>query len=233
MASSNFPAVDQSSIRSLTGFMSTAKEKWNASGANEAMSKITASIPDSTREYVTQATGQIFSRERLRTVSLFFGIGEERPFYVEKNPSLLVARIKHNLQFFYLNYLLIAAIFFVLTLFVSPSAIIGMALLGGAWAYVIKSTQSGSMKVGSVTVSQKQATVVMGVISCFVMIWILSGVFWWAAFLAGLVTLAHGSFRDASMHQDGEDQVTMMGEVAPTSAAADAEQASFLGDPQV
>ena len=68
---------------------------------------------------------------------------------MEKNPSLLIARIKHNIQFFYLNYLLLSALFFVLTLFVTPSAIIGIALLGAAWAYIIRATQNGSLKIGS------------------------------------------------------------------------------------
>jgi hypothetical protein len=78
-------------------------------------------------------------------------------------------------------------------------------------------------------VSQSQATIVMGVISAFVMIWILSGVFWWALFLSGFLTITHATFRDASMHQDGGDQVTMVGEVEP----AGGEQVAFLGDPQV
>lgn len=225
------PNVSASSLNSVIGVVNSAKQKWNTSGANEVVSKFSASIPNSTKDYISQTTGQLFSRERLRTITICFGIGEERPFYVEKNPSLVVARIKHNLQFFYLNYLLLAAVFFILTLFVTPSAIIGIALLGGSWAYVIKASQSGSLKIGAFAVSQKQATVVMGVISCFVMIWILSGVFWWALFSSGLLTITHATFRDASMHQDGEDQVVMVGEVAPSSS--DGEQAAFLGESQV
>ena len=124
------------------------KEKWDSSGANEAVSNFSASIPESTKDYISQTTGQLFSRDRLRTVSVCFGIGEERPFYVERTPSLLIARVKHNLQFFYLNYLLMVFVLFCLTLFISPSAIIGMALLAGAWVYVIKATQSGSLKLG-------------------------------------------------------------------------------------
>merc|ERR1712183_996917 len=156
-----------STLNKFANVVKSAKEKWNSSGANEAVSKFSASIPDSTKDYFSQTTGQLFSRERLRTVSICFGIGEERPFYVEKNPSLLIARINHNLQFFFLNYLLLSAIFFVLTLFVTPSAIIGIALLGASWAYVIKATQSGSLKIGSFAVSQTQATIVMGIISAF------------------------------------------------------------------
>jgi len=220
-----------STLNTFASVVNSAKEKWNSSGANDSVSKFSASIPDSTKDYISQTTGQLFSRERLRTFSVCFGIGEERPFYIEKNPSLLIARIKHNVQFFYLNYLLLSALFFVLTMFVTPSAIIGIALLGAAWAYVIKATQSGSLKIGSFAVSQTQATIVMGIVSAFVMIWILSGVFWWTLFSSGFLTITHASFRDASMHQDGEDQVTMVGEVEPTSPTG--EQAAFLGESHV
>lgn len=230
MASNTNPSNSASALGSLVGVVNSAKEKWDSSGANDAVSKFSASIPDSTKNYISETTGQLFSRERLRTVSVCFGIGEERAFYVEKNPSLLIARIKHNIQFFYLNYLLLSAVFFVLTLFVTPSAIIGIALLGAAWAYIIRATQSGSLKIGAFAVSQSQATIVMGVISAFVMIWILSGVFWWALFSSGFLTITHATFRDASMHQDGDDQVTMVGEVEP---AGGGEQVAFLGDSQV
>jgi hypothetical protein len=188
------------------------------------MSRFSASIPESTKDYLSQTTGQLFSREKLRSVSVCFGIGEERAFYVEKNPSLLVARIKHNAQFFYLNYLLMLAVLFGLTLFVSPSAIIGIALLAGAWVYVIRASQTGSLKVGAFSISQTQATVAMAVISAFVLIWILSGVFWWALGSSGFLSVLHAALRDASMHQDGEDQVTMVGEVSPAG-----EHAAFLG----
>lgn len=211
-------------MSTLVGVMNTAKEKWDSSGATEAMSRFSASIPESTKDYLSQTTGQLFSREKLRSVSVCFGIGEERAFYVEKNPSLLVARIKHNAQFFYLNYLLMLAVLFGLTLFVSPSAIIGIALLAGAWVYVIRASQTGSLKVGAFSISQTQATVAMAVISAFVLIWILSGVFWWALGSSGFLSVLHAALRDASMHQDGEDQVTMVGEVSPAG-----EHAAFLG----
>lgn len=218
-------------MNTLVGVMNTAKEKWDSSGANEAVSNFSASIPDSTKVYFSQTTGQLFKRERLRSISVCFGIGEERAFYVEKTPSLLIARVKHNVQFFFLNYLFLLAVLFGLTLFITPSAIIGIALLAGAWVYVIRASQSGTLKVGSFSISQTQATVVMGGISAFTLIWILSGVFWWAFGSSGFLTVLHAGLRDASMHQDGEDQVTMVGEVEPVSQAG--EQAAFLGQPQV
>jgi len=69
----------------------------------------------------------------------------------------------------------------------------------------------------------------MGLISAFVLIWLLSSVFWWTLASSGFLVVVHAGLRDASMHQDGEDQVTMVGEVAGPAS----EQAAFLGDPQV
>eukprot|EP00536_Pseudo-nitzschia_multiseries_P008724 jgi/Psemu1/319461/estExt_fgenesh1_pm.C_2270002 len=223
-ANAGHPGQSASAMNTLAGVMNTAKQKWDSSGANEAVSKLSASIPDSTKVFLSQTTGQLFTREKLRSVTVCFGIGEERAFYVEKTPSLLVARVKHNVQFFYLNYLFLMAVLFGLTLFVTPSAIIGIALLAMGWAYVIRASVNGSFKIGSFSVSQTQATVVMGVITAFSLVWILSGVFWWALGSSGFLTVLHACLRDASMHQDGEDQVTMVGEVEQPG-----EQAAFLG----
>mmetsp|Transcript_56039 Transcript_56039/g.135644 ORF Transcript_56039/g.135644 Transcript_56039/m.135644 type:complete len:235 (+) Transcript_56039:178-882(+) len=213
-----------STLGTLVGVMNSAKEKWDSSGATEAMTNLSASIPQGTKDYFSQTTGQLFSREKLRSVTVYFGIGEERSFYVEKSPTLLAARVKHNLQFFYLNYMALTAVLFCLTLLISPSAIIGIGLLGLLWLYVIRSTSSGSMQVGPISVSQTNATIVMGAFTVFVLIWLLSGVFWWTIFSAGFLIVVHAGLRDASMHQDQEDQVAMMGEVAGQ------EQAAFLGN---
>ncbi|KAL3902888.1 MAG: hypothetical protein SGILL_010656, partial [Bacillariaceae sp.] len=82
-------------------------------------------------------------------------------------------------------------------------------------------------------ISQTHATIVMGIISAFVLIYLLSGVFWWTLFSSGFMTVVHAGLRDASMHQDEEDQVTMVGDVAGSSGIHASEQAAFLGDPQV
>ena len=88
----------------------------------------------------------MFNREHLRSITIFFGLGEERPFYVEKSPSLLMARLRHNTAFFYLNYMMMFAVLFVLTLVTTPFAIIGIGLLGLAWVYIIRSSQEGILK---------------------------------------------------------------------------------------
>ena len=107
------------------------------------MGKLSQNIPDSTKQYI----GSVFKRDHIRSLTVYFGIGEERPFYVEKTPSLLVERLRHNLSFFYLNYLMLTGILFCLTLLISPSAIIGMGLLALAWMWVIRASQSGTLAI--------------------------------------------------------------------------------------
>lgn len=111
------------------------------------MNRISASVPQGTKDYFVSATGQVFNKQKLRSVSVCFGIGEERAFYVEKAPALLVARVKHNLTFFYLNYMMLTAALFCLTLVISPTAVIGIGLLGALWLYVIRQTQNGAMLI--------------------------------------------------------------------------------------
>jgi hypothetical protein len=120
-----------------------SKEKWDSSGANDAFGRVSASIPDSTKNYV----GTLFNREQLRTSGVYFGIGEERPFYVLTTQSLLMTRLRHNLTFFYFNYTLLTAVLFCLTLLTTPSAIIGIGLLAVAWMIVIRASSTGSLKI--------------------------------------------------------------------------------------
>eukprot|EP00522_Entomoneis_paludosa_P005855 CAMPEP_0172458106 /NCGR_PEP_ID=MMETSP1065-20121228/25788_1 /TAXON_ID=265537 /ORGANISM="Amphiprora paludosa, Strain CCMP125" /LENGTH=224 /DNA_ID=CAMNT_0013212189 /DNA_START=60 /DNA_END=734 /DNA_ORIENTATION=+ len=203
-------------MSSIVGLVNTAKEKWDTSGGNEVMGKVSAAIPESTKKYVSG----IFKREHLRTLTVFFGIGEERPFYIEKTPSLLVERLRHNAAFFYLNYFLLTAILFCLTLVISPSAIIGMALLAAAWMWVIRASQTGALKIGGISIPQQTATIVMGIISIFALLYLLSGIFWWTLFTSGFFCAVHAFMRDASMHKDLEDAVAMEGDLQMGEDAA-------------
>lgn len=64
----------------------------------------------------------------------------------------------------------------------------------------------------------------MGVFSAVVLIYLLSSIFWWTLGSSALLVAAHAALRDASMHQDGDDEVAMVGEFSGESAA-------FLGEP--
>jgi hypothetical protein len=137
LASLTFHFINSHSIPFIS------KEKWNSSGANDAVGRVSDSIPDSTKQYI----GTVFKREHLRSITVFFGIGEERSFFVEKTPSLFIERLRHNMVFFYLNYVLLTSVLFCLTLLISPSAIIGIGLLALLWMWVIRSSQTGSLVV--------------------------------------------------------------------------------------
>lgn len=62
-------------------------------------------------------------------------------------------------------------------------------------------------------IPQKTVTILMGGISVFVLIWVLSSIFWWTAFSSGLLIGVHALFRDASMHKDMNDAVAMEGDL--------------------
>ena len=53
----------------------------------------------------------------------------------------------------------------------------------------------------------------MAVISFFVLMYLLTNIFWWTLFSTGLLVAIHAFLRDASMHKDMDDVVTMQGDL--------------------
>eukprot|EP01082_Thalassiosira_pseudonana_P013184 g12483.t1 g12483 contig6:2005434-2006590(-) len=209
-------------LSAISTASSTIKNAWDSSGGSEVLSSVHSNIPQGTKDYLADAKNKIFNRQHLRSPAVFFGIGEEKPFYLERIPSLVTERLRHNVAFFYLNYILLTAVLFGLTLLISPSAIIGLGLLGFAWMAVIKATSEGSMQVKGITITQKQASIGMGGLSVLVLIWLLSHIFWWTLSTSGFLTGVHCLLRDASMHKDEEDRVEMQGDLSLD------EEATFL-----
>jgi len=60
----------------------------------------------------------------------------------------------------------------------------------------------------------------MGVLSVFVLLYLLSGIFWWTLFTSGFFVAVHAFLRDASMHKDMEDAVAMEGDLQMGEDAA-------------
>ncbi len=108
---------------------------------------------------------------------------------------------------------------------ISPGAIIGIGLLGFAWLAVIRATSEGSTMIGPVTISQKQASVAMSVISALVLMRVLRHIFWWTVGSSGIIVSIHAFMRDASMHKDSEDKIEMTGDIG---IGGNEEEASFL-----
>jgi hypothetical protein len=201
-------------LSALNSASSNIKNVWDSSGGSQALGSIQSSLPQGTKDYLADAQNKVFNRKNLRSPTVFFGLGEEKPFYLERVPSLITERVKHNLSFFYLNYALLTALLFCLTLLISPSAIIGIGLLGFAWMAVIRATAEGSVQIKGITITQKQATIAMGAFSVMVLIWLLAHIFWWTVSTSGFLTGVHCLLRDASMHKDEEDRVEMQGDLS-------------------
>ena len=53
----------------------------------------------------------------------------------------------------------------------------------------------------------------MGGVSIFVLLYLLSNIFWWTVFSSGLMVAGHAFLRDASMHKDLDDAVAMEGDL--------------------
>lgn len=212
-------------LSALNTASTSIKSAWDNSGGSDVINNVSNNIPQGTKDLFADTKNKVFNRQALRSPTVFFGIGEEKPFYLERVPSLVTERVRHNLSFFYLNYIMVTGLLFCLTLLISPSAIIGIGLLGFAWMAVIKATSGGSMQVKGITVTQKQASIGMGVVSVLVLIWLLSHIFWWTLSTSGFLTGVHGLLRDASMHKDEEDKVQMQGDLSLGE-----EESSFLND---
>lgn len=208
----------------IGGMVGKAKQSFRGTQANEILLDVSSSLPVGTADYIHAAKAKFFNLAFLRSPKVYLGIGDERPFYLERDASLLAGRMRHNLSFFYLNYLLLAAVLFVLTLLVSPGAIVGIVLLAVCWAAMIRATSSGSARVVGVVVSQKQAAAGMSIFSVCLLLYILKNVFWWTLSTSGILIGLHVFFRDASMHKDEGDRVEMSGDYAAE------EGASFLAD---
>jgi len=206
--------VAAAGMRALVGSVSDTISK---SGASDLVSSVGASIPQTTKDYIADAQSKLFSRDQLRSPTVFFGIGEEKPFYIEKIPSLIVERVRHNISFFYLNYILMTSILFVLTMLVHPVSLIGIVILGLAWMGLLRASKDGSLELSMITLTQKQASLGMTVISALVLFWLLKNIFWWTLGSSSLIVASHLLFRDASMHKDEEDKVLMTGDIALNS----------------
>ncbi|GMH65597.1 hypothetical protein TrVE_jg9485 [Triparma verrucosa] len=198
---------------------SSIQSKWASSSGPTHVSKITSSLPDSVKSRASTLTSTYFNMRYFRSPKVYLGMGEDKPFYVETNVGLNVDRVKHNLTYFYLNYIFLTFLLFALTLMISPSSLISIAILAFAWFYVLKVTADDGYSIGGVVVTQKVATAVMGVITVLCLTYVLSSIFWWTLCTSGFCIAGHSLFRDASMHKDEADHVEMSG---------DLEEAPFL-----
>ena len=129
-----------------------------------------------------------------------------------------------------MNYIFLTSLLFCLTLIISPSAIIGIGLLGFAWLGFIRATSEGSLTLGPITIQQKQASIGMTALSGIVLFYLLRHIFWWTVGSSGCLVGIHAFLRDASLHKDAEDRIEMRGDIGSGVVGAVEEEAAFLGN---
>jgi hypothetical protein len=152
--------------------------------ANQTLNKVSAAIPQETKDFMQSAKEKILDSDKLRSFSLFFGIGEGSGFSPTINPTILCPRLKKNILFFYLNYILLAAVVVVITLFatmINPKTIIMLAILLVALMFVIQSTAGGGLEIrgGAMAISRKSVTALMMAISAVVLFFMVKSLCLW------------------------------------------------------
>lgn len=143
---------------------------------------------------------RIFSRENLRSVGEFLGTGEEKAFSLLLNPTGLLDRLRYNCTYFYLNYFAMTALLFVLNVFFSPSAWIGILLLAVLWVAMVNNVKEEN--------ALKMATAGMTLFSAFALWYLLGGAFKWTCYLSGGLSCVHALFRDTANLQGNAQSYT-------------------------
>lgn len=176
--------------------MNEAKEKWDSSNVSKAVNQAVATVPQGTKDFLKSTTGELFDRKNLRGFQACFGLGEDKPFSIEKSLGPLKERVTGNLQFFYLNYMLFGAFLFCLTLVVSPSAIIGIGALVGVWyLFIQRANQNKPISIMGKELTDKQAADGLILITAVVLFFILENIFWYAFGTTLLLTIVHAATR--------------------------------------
>ena len=178
----------------MTNILWLSPRLFQRSKANAAMNSVTAQIPQETKDFMENAKNKLLDKDRLRSATVFFGIGESKSFSIACQPNVLFPRLKHNLFFFYLNYILLCAFVFVLTtlaVLITPKSLIVLGCLAVAWLFVIQSTKEGYFVVKGITVTRKQASLVMMITSGIVVFFLLKDIFWITILLTNKTCINH------------------------------------------
>mmetsp|Transcript_48485 Transcript_48485/g.58698 ORF Transcript_48485/g.58698 Transcript_48485/m.58698 type:complete len:183 (-) Transcript_48485:181-729(-) len=171
---------------------------------------------------------KLFSADKVRSFSIYFGIGDQRPYFVETNGPLIGARIKHNMSFFYLNYLAQSGFFFALSILFSPGSLLEIGILALVWIVLMRLTVDGVLNLGCFTVTRKVVSVGMTALSAIVLLYVLANVFWWALSTSIFFMMVHAVLRDASKYKDTSDT-----EQTSESTAPAAESPVVMMEPKV
>lgn len=180
--------------------------------ANQAVHSVTDQIPQGTKDYVNNAAKKILDSDKLRSFAVFFGMNEGNDFASWSfpfSPTVACPRIYKNLLFFYLNYLLLAAVILVLStlaLLISPQTLLAVGAILVAWLLLIRSTREGDLTIGAnLKVSRKTASMILLIISGLVAFFMLKSVFFLTLGSTSTLAVFHAWTRNASKHHSVSD----------------------------
>lgn len=172
--------------------------------ANKVVNQVSSSLPEGAKNFIQNAKERVFDSDKLRSFSVFFGIGEQRSFNIVLRPTNLLPRLKNNVLFFYLNYIILTFLVFLLSLLVfvlNPTTMIILAVLAVAWFVALKATTSDGFQVCGFTVTRKEVSALMIIISGVVAYFTFESVFWASLGSSSFLALLHAWLRDAAEHQ--------------------------------
>ena len=185
-----------------SSYLSTNHSLSQSQKASDVMGTVSSSIPQEAKDFMQKTKEKVFDSDKLRSFSVFFGFGDTGPYSLIANPSKLCPRTKDNIVFFYLNYIVLTAFIFALSLLaflMSPKTMIILALIAVAWFIVLKATEDGVKFLG-MTITRKEASFVMMIISGIVAFYSFQSVFWVTLGTSSILSLFHALTRDASQH---------------------------------
>eukprot|EP00522_Entomoneis_paludosa_P011372 CAMPEP_0172448812 /NCGR_PEP_ID=MMETSP1065-20121228/7748_1 /TAXON_ID=265537 /ORGANISM="Amphiprora paludosa, Strain CCMP125" /LENGTH=225 /DNA_ID=CAMNT_0013200401 /DNA_START=17 /DNA_END=694 /DNA_ORIENTATION=- len=203
-----------------------------AQQAKQAMGQVNDAIPDQAKSALQSAKERIFDSDQLRSLTVFCGFGEGgSAFSVALNPTVLCPRLKNNLVFFYLNYILVTAIVFCIVLLatmLNPVSLIFLVALAFGWFVVLRATADGSTQVGPLTITRKVASGIMVVISVILAFFLVKDIFFVTMGSGAALSLLHAFFRDASQHYNTADSSTQSPLVDGEDADYEKPDASYV-----
>lgn len=106
---------------------------------------------------LSDSASRLFSADNLRSIGAMLGTGEDKAFSLLLSPTGLLDRLRHNLSFFYLNYMALTGLLFFLNVFLNSKAWLGMIVLACMWVFMINRIQDEQhLKVASKCGAMKQ-----------------------------------------------------------------------------
>jgi hypothetical protein len=191
--------------------------------ANQAIHSVTDHIPQETKDFMAAAKAKILDSDKLRSFQVFFGIGESDAFSFSLNPAIVCPKLKNNLIYFYLNYLLLSAVIFLLStlaMLMSPQTLIVVISLMVAWFLLIRATRGGSMKIfGLCEISRKSASFVLMIVSGVVAFFLMQDIFYVTLGSGSIFALMHAWTRNSSQYlfeQEESNALEMTGDMNET-----------------